>query len=194
MPLCVLKQFNWVDIFVVIIILRIGYVALRNEFPAELFKLLGTVLAAYFALHYYTGFSDYLAGRPVIKNLIGGYLNFLFLILLAIIGYAIFVLLRSVFYRFIKMQAEPGLNKWGSLVLGLARGILVLSLVMYIFVASPLAYLKNSVSSSYSGKYLFQVAPRVYSSLWNGIVSKFMSQEKFNQSLLEIPESVNAKK
>lgn len=64
-----------------------------------------------------------------------------------------------------------------------------MSLVMYILVVSPVGYLKDSVASSYSGKYLFKVAPAIYSGLWKGIASKFISQEKFNQNILEIPQN-----
>lgn len=194
MFLSALKQFNWVDIFVVIIILRIGYVALRNGFSLELFKLLGTVLAIYLSLHYYLVFSDNIAGRLSIDNNIAReYLTFLFFIFLAVAGYAIFVILRKVFYRFIQLEAVANLNKWGGLFLGLCRAVLALSLLVCLLVTSPIAYLKNSVASSYSGKYLSKAAPAVYSALWNGIACKFMLNEKFNQAVLEIPGNFTPK-
>jgi membrane protein required for colicin V production len=189
MLLSVLKQFNWLDIFVVIIILRIGYIANKNGFSGELFKFLGTVLAIYLSLHYYIIFSDYIGSRIGVNNIPLEYLTSGLFIILAILGYIIFAILRKVFYRFIKMEAVPNLDRWGGLLLGLARGILVASLIMFILVTSPIGYLKDSVVGSYSGKYLFKIAPRVYGSLWNSIASKFVTREKFNKAILEIPHS-----
>jgi membrane protein required for colicin V production len=189
MLLSALKQFNWLDIFVVIIILRIGYIANKNGFSGELFKFLGTVLAIYLSLHYYIIFSDYIGSRIGVNNIPLEYLTSGLFIILAILGYIIFAILRKVFYRFIKMEAVPNLDRWGGLLLGLARGILVASLIMFILVTSPIGYLKDSVVGSYSGKYLFKIAPRVYGSLWNSIASKFVTREKFNKAILEIPHS-----
>ena len=182
MLLDVLKQLNWIDFLVVILILRIGYIARKNGFSLELFKLLGTVLATYLSLHYYLIFSDYIGKRIGVNNIPLEYLTSLIFIVLAILGYLVFVFLRNVFYRFIEMEAVPSLNQWGGLFLGLARGALLVSLMTFILVTSPFKYLKDSVSASYSGKYLLKIAPNVYSGLWNNIASKFITQEKFNKA------------
>ena len=50
----IIKQFNWVDIFVIILSVRVLYIAVKNGLPVELFKLLGTIAAIYLSLHYYT--------------------------------------------------------------------------------------------------------------------------------------------
>lgn len=194
MLLSTLKQFNWVDIFVVILLLRITYIAMKNGFSIELFKLLGTVLATYLSLHYYLIFSDYIGSRIGVNNIPLAYLTSLIFVVLGLLGYLVFVVLRNVFYRFIKMEAVPNLNKWGGLIFGLARGALLVSLIIFILVTAPFGYLKDSVSSSYSGKRLFKIAPSVYSGLWNNIASKFITQEKFNQAILEVPRSLESEK
>lgn len=194
MLLDVLKRLNWIDFFVVILILRTGYIAMKNGFSIELFKLLGTVLATYLSLHYYLIFSDYI-GKPIgVNNIPLEYLTSLIFIVLAILGYLVFVVLRNVFYRFIEMEAVPNLNQWGGLILGLARGVLLVSLIIFILVTSPLGYLKDSVAVSYSGKRLFKITPSVYTSLWNNIASKFITQEKFNKAILEIPKDFDSEK
>lgn len=194
MLLSTLKQFNWVDIFVVILLLRTTYIAMNNGFSIELFKLLGTVLATYLSLHYYLIFSDYIGSRIGVNNIPLAYLTSLIFVVLGLLGYLVFVVLRNVFYRFIKMEAVPNLNKWGGLIFGLARGALLVSLIIFILVTAPFGYLKDSVSSSYSGKRLFKIAPNVYSGLWKNIASKFITQEKFNQAILEVPRSLESEK
>jgi len=182
--LSTLKQFNWIDIFIVIIAIRICYVSLKSGFTVELFKFLGVVLAIYLSLHYYSDLADFIGAR--IKKVPVGFLHLFAFVTLAIVGNLIFVLLRSIFYRFIHMEAVPQLNKWGGFVLGIARCILVVGLLIFILVIPKIGYLKKSVANSYSGKYFLRVAPNVYSGLWNNLISKFMPKEKFNQSVLDI--------
>lgn len=190
MVLDVIRQLNWVDIFVIIILFRICYVAVKSGFPVELFKLLGTIAATYLSLHYYTILSDGIVGRvPVTKEKMPlEFIDFLSCAILAIAAYLVFALLRSIFYRFIKMEAVPRLNKWGGFVLGLVRAYLLTGLIIFMLVISSIAYLENSVHKSYTGKHLFKVAAGVYSGVWNGLMSKFMVKEKFNKTIPEVEE------
>lgn len=189
----IIKQFNWVDIFVVIILFRIGYIAIKNGLPVELFKLLGTLFATFLALHYYTGLADLMSVHLGLRKIPVAFFAFFYFLVLTILGYLIFVFFSNVFCRFIKMEATPKLNKGGGFILGIARGILVVSLVMFILVISSLDYFKNSVKDAYSGKLLFKVAPAIYSGLYNGIVSKFIPATKFNTAVWEVQENLTEK-
>ncbi len=191
----IFKQFNWVDVFAVILFFRVVYVALKNGLAIEFFKFLGTLAAIYLSLHYYTHLSDWVRQRLVFakENVPLEFLDFVCFLILAIVGYLVFVLLRSIFNRFIKMEAVPNLNKWAGFLLGLARGYLFLGLVIFSLVISSIPYFKNSVQKSYSGKYLFKVAADTYASLWEGLVSKFMPQDKFNQTIREVQENFTRK-
>jgi uncharacterized membrane protein required for colicin V production len=186
----ILRQFNWVDIFFAILLLRICYVALKSGFTVELFKLLGTISAVYLSLHYYIAFPDYVINRLGAKNIPLEYLTFSAFILLAFLGYLVFALLGKLFSRFLKMEAVPNLNKWGSLILGIGRSFLLTSLVIFIFVIAPVDYFRKSVNSSYSGRSLFNVAPATYTWMWDSIMSKFRTQEKFNEAIPKIQEGL----
>lgn len=190
MILDILKQLNWFDLVLLILLFRIGYIALRSGLPIELFKLLGTVLAIYLSLHYYTAGADFIRSRfAADKKMPLEFLDFLVFLGLAIAGYSILVLLRSVFYRFIKLEAVDRLNKWGGFLLGIVRGMLVSGLIIFMLVISSISYLRMSVKSSYLGPRFFQVAPNTYSWLWNNLTSKFMAQEKFNKTISEVQDS-----
>jgi hypothetical protein len=91
------------------------------------------------------------------------------------------------------MEAVPNLNKWGSLILGIIRSFLLVSLLIFIFVIAPGSYFRNSVNNSYSGKRLFKIAPATYTWVWNSIMSKFQTQEKFNETILQIQTSLTEK-
>jgi len=189
MLLNIISQLNWVDLVIIILLFRIGYIAIKNGLQVEIFKLLGTILAIYASLHYYTITSDYVRSLINKKEVPLEFLDFLSFSVLAILSYLAFVLLRSIFYRFIKMEAVPRLNKWGGFVLGLGRAFLLAGLVVFALTVSSITYLRNSAAGSYSGRRLFNVAPAAYSWLWNSIASKFMSGEKFNETIAEVQEN-----
>ncbi|MCM8781298.1 MAG: CvpA family protein [Candidatus Omnitrophica bacterium] len=174
------------------VLFRVCYVALKTGLPIEFFKLSGTVVAVYLSSHYYTTLSA-LAVKHLIKGkqFLGGIFDFILFIILAAIGYGVFIILRMLFYRFIKMEATPKLNKFGGLVLGIARGILLASLLMFILVVSGLDYFKVSIGGSYLGRRIFKVVPETYSRLWNDLVSKIMINERLNDRVFTVQRDVS---
>ena len=52
--LSILRQFNWLDILALVIVIRIAYIAFKLGFTAENIKLPGTLLGLSFAFHYYS--------------------------------------------------------------------------------------------------------------------------------------------
>ena len=175
-----LRQINWLDIFVLILLVRICYISIKNGLPVQLFWFLGSISAVYLSLHYYASFSAFLGKRFPSEWMPAEYWSLAAFVLLAIVGYFSFVLLQKLFSRYITLQATPRLNKYGGLVLGALRGILVVGLIIFLFSISSVAYLQNTVSHSYSGQHFFKVAPATYTWLWKNIMSKFMTSERSN--------------
>ncbi len=185
----ILKQINWVDIFVLIVVLRICYVSVKSGFPAEIFKLCGTLTALYVALHYYAPLADYLNGLFSLGGRVSSeFQRFVIFLVLAGAGYGIFVLLRNIFSHFIKMEALSALNKWGGLVLGLVRSALSVSLILFIMTISSIGYLKTSVENSYLGTKLFCAAPDTYTWIWSNIASKFAANQGYNSAVTDVKE------
>ncbi|KPK97104.1 MAG: hypothetical protein AMJ95_10815, partial [Omnitrophica WOR_2 bacterium SM23_72] len=99
----ILKQLNWIDFLMIVLFLRIIFMALSTGFALELFKLLGTLASLYLSLHYFTLFTDWMGGRsPTAKGKLPlQFMDFISLLAIAIIGYLMFFALRLVFDRFI---------------------------------------------------------------------------------------------
>jgi len=189
----IIKQFNWVDIFVLIILVRTIYVSAKVGFPITLFKLFGTISAIYLSMHYYSGLSGFLAKSFLIEKIPLQFLDFLVFLALAELGYIVFVLLRSVFYHFVKVEAISTLNKWGGLAVGIIRSALLCGLVIFIMAISSVGYFESSVKYSYLGRRFFSIGPGTYSFLWNSVASKFFTQEKINPAISEIEKNFYAK-
>lgn len=66
-------------------------------------------------------------------------------------------------FRILHLELFFGLEKWGGLVLGLGRSIVLLSLFLFVLTLFPFEYIKESVEvKSLSGPYLKEAAPKVF--------------------------------
>lgn len=184
----IVTEFNWVDILILTLLLRVIYISVKSGFPAEIFKLLGTISAVYFACHYYTAISDFVIQAMGMKNAPLDFLDFVVFSVLVAVCYLVFVLIRELFSRFIKMEAVSQLNKWGGLILGIGRSFLVAGLAIFMLVISSVDYLKTSANHSYFGQRFVNIAPSTYTWIWDNLMSKFMVGEKFNKTISEVLE------
>lgn len=193
MALDIIKQYNWVDILLIIVLFRISYVAMKIGVPIELLKLLGTIVGIYLAMHYYTSLVDWLMQRARLtkEEMPLEFFDFFSFVFLAIAGYLIILSLRVIFGHFIKMEATPNLNKWIGLIFGIGRGLILAGLITFMLVISSSSYLKKSAVSSYFGRRMFNVAPDIYSWIWNNITSKFATGDKFNKTILDVQKDLN---
>ncbi|MBN2830754.1 MAG: CvpA family protein [Candidatus Omnitrophica bacterium] len=190
----VLKNFNWLDICILIIIFRVLYIAIKNGFTAELFKFFGIICAIYLSMHYYTAITDFIRGKiPVEEKMPLEFLDFLIFLILALTGNFLFVLLRNAVNNLIKIEAVSTLNKWGGLFLGALRSVLLASIIVFALTISSIPYFKQSVKRSYIGPRIISVGVDTYSWLWNSIFSRFLASERVNRIVLEVKEGVISK-
>ncbi len=193
MVINVVQQFNFLDIIILIILFRICYIAVKTGLAIEFFKLLGVLFAIYIASHYYTYLSDIVQRWYISKAMPVEFVDFLIFVILAGAVYLCFVFLRSTFYRFMKMEAAPNLNRYGGLVLGLARGYFSIGLLIYVLMISSVSYLSSSVKHSYLGSRFSSVSAQTYNWIWNSIFSKFSPQEKSNAVVNEVKDNFTKK-
>jgi uncharacterized membrane protein required for colicin V production len=179
----ILSQFNWIDIFVVILTLRILYIAFRTGVKFEIFKLLGTFTGLYISLHYYTSLSDLFNSRILNSQTRSSFFDIVSFALLAFAGYGLFFLLRMLIGKITQSEVNPHLDKWGGFICGTCRAVLTVSLSLCFFMAGNGEYFKKSVHSSFSGTYVTRVAADTYTCVWNGFASKLRKEEKLNPAV-----------
>lgn len=187
------NKFNYLDIVILIILFRICYIAVKMGLAVEFFKLSGVLFSIYIASHYYTYFSDIIRQRFIPEGMPLEFLDFIIFIILASVGYLGFVLLRSTFSRFMKMETAPKINKYGGLIFGFVRGYFTVGLLIYILMISSVSYLSNSVKHSYLGSRVSSVSAQTYNWIWERILSKFSPQEKSNSVVNEVMDKFSKK-
>ncbi len=155
----ILTKINWIDILAAIIVVRIGYVALQDGLSHEIFPLIGTLLNAAISIRYYHDLA--LSIQGVLTFPIET-LNLLSILILVVVMAIVFKLLKFLVDAIVKVEWHPFVEKFGGLIFGLARALVVVSLMLTVMLQMPLSYFKHSIKDkSISGPYLMKIAPGV---------------------------------
>jgi len=186
-----LKKLNWADILAIVLMLRICYKAVDKGLPTEAFKLLGTISAIYLSLHYYIRFGAYLGGKSASTDIVPDFFDLAAFCMLFAAGYFTFVILRKTFVREPKEGASTLMHRLGAIAMGVVRGLLLVSIIFYIFCISGVSYFKKSVADSYSGAQAVKAAPAMYDFLWNNLTSRFSAGEEHNGVVGSIKDDVS---
>ncbi|MFH1191765.1 MAG: CvpA family protein [Candidatus Omnitrophota bacterium] len=188
-----LSKLNFFDFIILIILIRICSIGAKMGFSIEIFKLLGVTFSTYIGLHYYAVISALIQSQFLPKGVPLEVIDFIIFLLLVVIGYLCFVVLRNILFRFMQFNAIPKINQFFGLVLGIGRGFLVVGLLSFTLVISNVAYFSNSVKYAYLGQRALAISPRVYDWLWMSVFSKFFPEEKFNPQVNEVISKFNRK-
>jgi len=157
----VLLRANWVDLLVVIIMLRMIYISFTDGLSHGIFPLFGSILKLVLALNFYgkLGFvlNSTVNAIPVsLCNLIG------FLVIIIIVGIAL-KFLRVMVDAIIKVTWHPVIEKFGGMLVGVLRGCIASSIILVLLALIPLSYLQWSIKDkSLCGVFFLRVGPEIY--------------------------------
>ena len=153
-------KFNWIDIFFVTLLIRIGYIGFRNGLLSEFLRFLGLLIAFLLSVNNYTLISSFLSSHTKWAGEELGIISFLFIFLSVLL---IFKIVTSVTSVFLDRNLISGLSKLVGMGIGFGRGILLISLIYALFVNSPFEYISKSARDrSLAGQYISNVASTVY--------------------------------
>jgi uncharacterized membrane protein required for colicin V production len=180
----ILASINWVDVAMLVLMIRIIFIGVKTGFVTELFKLLGIFVAVIVGLHYYTPIAVYITKLTNWPLDIMQLVFFVFLVSLAVIA---FKYLREGFLMLFKFETtHAGINQWGAGVLAVLRAWLIISLVLFGMLLTPFEWLKTQTFKSISKKLTLKAAPGTYSTVFNGFIGKIFTHEKFNDEVLSV--------
>ncbi len=183
----ILAIINWVDVAILVLLIRIVFIGVKTGFVTELFKLLGIFFAVFVGFHYYTSLAVFLAKKT---NWPLDILEFVFFVLLVFLVVLFIKFLRDGFLMIFKFETtHAGVNQWGSGVFSIIRALFLASLIMFGLLLSRLEWLQKETMTSISQKLALKVAPNTYSYLFNNFVGKVFSKEKLNKDVIEVVSS-----
>lgn len=162
----IFRQINWVDVFVLILLIRSTYVGLKRGFLNEIFKIFGVIVTLFVAIHYYANIAQFLTTQAFFSKLSLPFNEGLSFICLSVSVLLIFKL-GGIIARFgIHLEANGPLERMGGLVCGFIRGGILAGLVLFALNLFPFDYLKKSINeNSLSGFRVIKVGPTVHDTI-----------------------------
>lgn len=182
----IIQRVNWVDVLVVILMLRMSYVAFQEGLSHVIFPTIAVLLVIIISLHYYQKIGSILSQNLV--NIPIEVSNFLSFFTLAIIISLIFKLLRVILEKIIRVEWHPFIERFGGLIVGIVRASLIVSLVLTAIVLVPIRYFQWSIRDrSVAGMHFLRIGPNVYDK-----VSAFLPTVKIGGSEVKREDLINS--
>ena len=157
----IVNKLNWVDILVVIIMLRTSYVAFQDGLSHEIFPMIGAFSGLVLSLAYYKKIASVIS-----QNMGGisvGILEALSFVTLFVAVIFVFKLLRLAFDKIIKVTWHPFIEKLGGFLAGAVKASMITSAILIGLALLPLSYLKWSIGDgSLIGMYFLKIGPSIY--------------------------------
>ncbi len=155
-----LSQINWIDIVVLILLIRTSYVGLSRGLTKDFFSFLAIIITTCFSIHYYELLAGFLTSHmDFLNNKTAILLSFMLLVIGSLLIFKIFVYLIS---QLIKIEFASFLEKIGGLIIGIVYGFLLSSLLIIILSFSETDYIQGSLRRSWSAPFIIEIAPRTY--------------------------------
>ncbi len=156
----VFQRINWVDVFVVILLIRTSYVGARTGLSTELFKIIGILLGLYLGIRFYSDLGSWINSKIALPPELADGLSFLILILLSIISLKFVGMALT---KVVKLTFADKVDKWGGFIFGLLRGSIILSLIFMFSGIIRIDYFTKSIEErSLTGPFFQKVAQFTY--------------------------------
>ena len=158
-----LQKINWVDILVVIVVLRMSYVAFQEGLSHQIFPLFGSIFILVVSLHYYGMLGSLIAGDTGIPREIA---NFAAFALLAVVMGVILHFIKFLIDKIIKVEWHPAIEKFGGIITGIVKAFITASLILITLCMVPLPYFQHSIrDKSLTGMSILKVGAAIYESV-----------------------------
>jgi uncharacterized membrane protein required for colicin V production len=175
------RSINWVDVGLAVVFIRVVFLIVKTGFIAETCRSLGTVIAVYVALHNYSGIAAWVTKKvsfsPHIIEL------FVFIGLWAVVM-VIMKFVRDGLLMLFKVETtHKGFDQYAAGILGVGRGLLVCSLIMFAVFLSGHMQASQMALRSLSYNIVGRAAIKTYAFLHHQIVERFVPKAKYNHAV-----------
>lgn len=178
-----LKNFNWVDVLLLTLAVRIVYTAGKTGFIVELLKTLGVLFTLLVVFHFYSTLAGWC---PQVAFFPGQWLPALAFVVLWLAGVILCRLIREGFLLMFTVQSISLVDSWGAAALSVVRFLLIGSMLLFLFFATGVPYLHRGAQGAFVGKHILPVAPGTYSKVTRGFVAALFPAEKVNPAVAEV--------
>lgn len=168
-------KINWVDILIVIYIVRAFFLGKKRGLSVEITALISALVAWVIALHFYQGLGQSLSKWFLLTLPSARVISF--------IGIAVCVLFLGAIFgrllkRIMKLSFLSNIEKIGGYILGTLRGISISAIIIVALALTPAKFIQQEVYvNSFLGNYFVALSPKLHEWLWP---KKQEEGERFN--------------
>lgn len=184
MPDKVLTSLNWLDLVMIIVVASAIFRGAVQGFVVELFKILGVFVSTVFSLHFYVRAADYLKNSLAVPSKLGEIFSF---VIISIFIILLFRLVGQGWLLILKVDAKAGFSPWGGGLLALISSLMICGLLFFGMLLIGNQTIAKFAKNSFSGHYLLDLSPKVYTATYDGLIVPFFPDEVFNQ---KVPETI----
>ena len=164
----IFKAINWVDVLVVILLIRTCYVGANVGFTIELQRITGLIAGFVISYYFYKQLGQFIAGNSFISINLAEIFSLIIVLIACLIVIKLLTVLLS---KVLKFQFKPQFEKIAGGIIGALRGIFLSSVVLVVLGMLPSNYVQDSITGrSLSGGYIIKVAIGSYN-----LLAKFFS-------------------
>jgi len=159
----ILQNINWLDIVVLVLLIRGLYIGMKFGLTAELFNFFGILTSLVCAVLWYSSAADVLIVNFKLPIWLSQFLCFIIIAQLVrfVFKYGLVLLLKVLNVQFI-----PQLERIGGGIIGLCRGIILSGIMVLAVSLIPSDYLRDSIETkSFTGRFLVKAVKSTYISL-----------------------------
>ncbi len=183
-----ITHFNAIDLFMVATMAMIIRTGWRRGIISEFVKLTGTFCTIFITLHYYVRFADFLRYQFFGRDATTEFFAFS---ILAVLFFAVFVLISHGWVLILKLRAHPAVDHYGGAFFAFVRSYFTCGLIFFALIlighesATPAA--KRSISRSV---YRY-VATDFYKASYSAVIENVFSFEKRNNKAVKLMEGTS---
>lgn len=156
-----LSRVNWIDIFALILFIKIGYVSSRIGVGKQILPLILLVLILTISLYNYGTVASFFINRYSFMASLCKFFSFSLMALVFFIIYSITTRLTGIFL-FSTESEVGGIEKIGGVILGISRSFLIIGIVLIVFLLVPVKFVETSVKNSFLGRFIISANVKVY--------------------------------
>jgi len=151
---------NWIDILIILLLLKISYDGFSKGFSSQVVPLLGIFAVLLISLHNYVLIGYVINKLTPFSIAICNLLSFTIISLIIIFLFRVGEIFLT---RIIRVEVVSFIERIGGVFLGALKAMLFISFILVIFVLTPIRYLDSSIKDrSLLGTKFLRVGPALY--------------------------------
>ncbi len=157
----IFNRVNWVDVFALILLIRISYVSSRIGVGKQILPLIFLALILIVSLYIYRDIAYFFVQRYSFNPATCKFFSYSLTTLIFAVIYHI--VMRVTGFLLFRGEAGTGtIERAGGAFLGFVRSVLIIGIVMIAFLLMPIRAMETSVKNSYSGFFFINTNLKVY--------------------------------